>query len=103
MNQLDLADDPLANENASFLAQRIVAEVVGYRAHQSRFFQKRNQSGGFARIERQRFFAQNVFTGAEQLTGGLKVKMVWSAEMNDLHRGVGGKFIERIVRTRQMK
>src|SRR5271154_1809004 len=103
VNELYLPDGAFLNQHARFLAQGIVAEVVGDGADEAGFLQKRDERGRFPRIEREGFFAKNVFARAKQLAGFLKMEMIWRAEMNNLHRRIGGKFIERVVGARKME
>ena len=44
-----------------------------------------------------------MFTSAEQLTRLLEMEVVWSAEMDNVNRGIGGKFLERRIGLWQSK
>src|SRR5208337_5501483 len=101
MYQPHLADCAFANQRASFLTQRVIAQVVRHSAHPSRFFRQGNQRRGFPRIQRQRLFAQDILPRAEKLAGLLEMLIVWRAQMHHLNGRIRGEFLERSVRSRQ--
>jgi len=101
VNEFDLTDGTFADERASFLAERIVTEVVGNTADAPSFLQQRNESSGLARIESEGLFAENVFAGAKEFAGFLEVEVVGSAEMNDVDGRIRGELSERLIGARQ--
>src|SRR5580693_4661630 len=92
------ADFAALNHRASLLAKRVVAKVVGHSADTFRLFGDLHEHGGLTRIHRERLFAENVFSGAEQFAGLFEMDVVWRTDVNGGDFWIGRKFVERGVR-----
>ena len=76
------ADLAFLYQPARFLAERVVAQVVGDAADAIRFARELYKHFGFARIHGQRLFAQDMFSCAEQFAGLLEVNVIGRADMD---------------------
>jgi hypothetical protein len=88
------ADRTGFHQGTRFLAERIVTKVVRNAADFASFLFDVTKHGGFARVHGERLFAKNVFAGAEERTGLLKVDVIRRADVDAGNVLIGGKFSE---------
>src|ERR1700719_3111585 len=95
MNEFGLADGAFHNESASFLAKRVVTQVVSNAADFPCFAGESDEQFRLGRIHCQRLLAEDVFSRAHQAAGLVEGEIVGGAEVNYINGRIRGEFVER--------
>src|SRR5438128_1621087 len=97
MDQARLTDEATLHDAASFLAKRVITQVVGDATNKLCLSGEVNESAALTRIHSQRLFAYDVLAGFHHTFRLVMMSVVGRADVDDIDLGVAHEFVDRVI------